>query len=1187
MSTWLRTVLLLAPLFASSPLFAQGVLWQRTYGTSGFAIETSETSDGGLIVVGISIASPRSSMHIVKTDALGAVQWEKSYGGTNPIGADNAFAMDVVQTDDGGYVIAGGRQSQPVLLKISSTGDSLWSYRYGMDAQGNGTGTSVAIARTADAGFVVTGNVFRSGMNASRLHLFKVNASGGLLWAKTFGSSTNPSIGEAVRTTSDGGLIVSGSFGQTASTGTLKSSADAYLVKTDADGTLQWEKTYPGIRNEFDDDIARDVRQTSDGGFILAGQRSTGSTRYETDILVMKTDATGNESWTKTFGGSGNDGAMAATPTADGGYAVIGWQSTTADDAGRTMSVMKLGSNGDEQWTQTLDPGYGRAILIARDGNIVVAGVASSKASLAKLELAQPQYFVFSDAKGGPIANHDITLYEGSMNPGLDRLVATVRTDDAGRIMVDPSWYDRGDNVRAVATIATQNTLKQFHESVGDVAYRIILDNVGFDERTSLPLTDPVFTTYDDESTLAITLDHATVLLSLMISVEWDADDAYMNEIERGMKYAANYLYDVTDGQVALENVIVVDRKLFWKGADVLFLASTEMRPNAAIEGFLTNRSGTSNQVMMPRRWFGTFEDGRDLSAVDEWLTVWPNDTWRTLAHELGHQFLGFYDEYIDIVGNPIAPGYNLGYMDSHYSELLLTAMDSPYPSLIDERYATELSSAARYRTGDRSSRQFVRGSGDCWTSFESRYERWYGGVYCPIIKPSERQLPTGAQHLLGPNNESFSAARYDASTLMALTVINASTEAVRWNLTLVLRASDGSETPAAGFVVSLLKNGGPVIEQGKMGAEGALGVLGGEVGETIKAAGSIDGKIYSYAGTVTGRTRGDEGTGLHAAADAIEVRQVDGEYRLVPSAAYLADGRLDLRIAVDEAFTQDPRLTLELDGTNRIDRSLARSAGAYQTTLDSLPGFGSAMVTGFDRSRVDFPMFLWWSTSTFASEIFSGNGGARLALDSANVSASTYTWISSAAPTAIAGLDPDTERGGDVHALALRGASTLSGTNGLTIAYADSDVKLRSEQSLRIFRWNDATLAWEKIGGTVDTLRNEVTAAFASPGTYAAFTTTETSSIERERSGRGTLGLTSTVGRGSCAIEFTLPRREHVSVEVYNGMGALVATLLDDVRAAGPQSFVWNATGVASGVYYAVVATAHERSAVSMAFVR
>jgi len=116
------------------------------------------------------------------------------------------------------------------------------------------------------------------------------------------------------------------------------------VLKLDANGNIQWQKTFGGK----DDEWATDIQQTTDGGYIVTGwTRSFGAGRK--DMWVLKLDANGNIQWQKTFGGRGDDAGEAVQQTADGGYIVVGGFSFLGV-SWRDMWVLKLDANGNVQW---------------------------------------------------------------------------------------------------------------------------------------------------------------------------------------------------------------------------------------------------------------------------------------------------------------------------------------------------------------------------------------------------------------------------------------------------------------------------------------------------------------------------------------------------------------------------------------------------------------------------------------------------------------------------------------------------------------------------------------------------------------------------------------------------------------------------------------------------------------------
>ena len=157
-------------------------------------------------------------------------------------------------------------------------------------------------------------------------------------WTRTYGGTGND-LGRAVQQTSDGGYIVAG---VTASFG---SGLQAYLIKTNASGDTLWTKTYGGT--DYEDGSS--VQQTTDGGYIIAGR--TDSFGNGAQVYLVKTNASGDTLWTRNYGGSGADwNGFSVQQTSDGGYIIPGF--TESFGNGYQVYLIKtdsLGSSGVEE----------------------------------------------------------------------------------------------------------------------------------------------------------------------------------------------------------------------------------------------------------------------------------------------------------------------------------------------------------------------------------------------------------------------------------------------------------------------------------------------------------------------------------------------------------------------------------------------------------------------------------------------------------------------------------------------------------------------------------------------------------------------------------------------------------------------------------------------------------------------
>jgi hypothetical protein len=161
-------------------------------------------------------------------------------------------------------------------------------------------------------------------------------------WEQTYGGS-DEERGFSVQQTSDGGYITAG---KTDSFG--NGSFDVYLIKTDGSGVEQWSQTYGGTG----DDVGASVQQTSDGGYIIAGWTySFGN--GSSDVYLIKTDGNGVEQWSQTYGGTNPDGGKSVQQTSDGGYIICGY--TGSFGVSYDAYLIKTDGNGVEQWSQTFD----------------------------------------------------------------------------------------------------------------------------------------------------------------------------------------------------------------------------------------------------------------------------------------------------------------------------------------------------------------------------------------------------------------------------------------------------------------------------------------------------------------------------------------------------------------------------------------------------------------------------------------------------------------------------------------------------------------------------------------------------------------------------------------------------------------------------------------------------------------
>ncbi|WP_406661337.1 hypothetical protein V7O66_02100 [Methanolobus sp. ZRKC3] len=340
--------------------------WNKTFGGTSTENTKSvqQTTDGGYILAGPtnSFGAGGHDAWLIKTYANGTEEWNKTFGGT-----DLDDAESVQQTLDGGYILAGhtvsfGAGSNDAwLIKTYANGTEEWNKTFG----GTDLDDDQSVQQIPDGGYILAGstNSFDAGSNDA--WLIKTYANGTEEWNKTFGG-TDLDDAESVQQTSDGGYILAGytvSFGG--------GGYDAWLIKTYANGTEEWNKTFGGTNT----DDAESVQQIPDGGYILAGSTNSFGAGSN-DAWLIKTYANGTEEWNKTFGGTSTDDAESVQQTLDGGYILAG--STNSFGAGSNDAwLIKTYANGTEEWNKTFggtSTDVAESVQQTTDGGYILTG---------------------------------------------------------------------------------------------------------------------------------------------------------------------------------------------------------------------------------------------------------------------------------------------------------------------------------------------------------------------------------------------------------------------------------------------------------------------------------------------------------------------------------------------------------------------------------------------------------------------------------------------------------------------------------------------------------------------------------------------------------------------------------------------------------------------------------------------
>ncbi len=305
-------------------------IWEKTYDTGIYELfhGCAATSDGGAMIVGyqkLQENDPKDLL-LVKINAQGAVQWSKTYGGS-----DNDSGWDIAPTPDGNFVISGttasfGHGGKDVwVLKVDANGDTLWTATFG--ASGDDEGRACAV----DA----SGHIYVSAKSyllfSPDMYMIQVNPDGSTGWLKSISSSG---------WTEGYGVCVAGNEPVFAGYGYWGSgySHDFFMVHLNAAGDTVC--TFHG--GGGDDDYAFSIYPTSDGGFIMAGKTFSMGGWVKGMLIKVKN---GNAIWMEAYGGDDEDILWDVIETSDHFYLAVG--STESSGAGNSdVFVVKTDTAG-------------------------------------------------------------------------------------------------------------------------------------------------------------------------------------------------------------------------------------------------------------------------------------------------------------------------------------------------------------------------------------------------------------------------------------------------------------------------------------------------------------------------------------------------------------------------------------------------------------------------------------------------------------------------------------------------------------------------------------------------------------------------------------------------------------------------------------------------------------------------
>jgi hypothetical protein len=366
---------LLAPLAETSvPLPApQDPLWIKTYGGSyreedGWVIEVS---DGGYAIAGtIDNFLPKSQdIWLIRTDTNGNELWNRTYGGTG-----REVARNLIEVSTGGFAIVGTTTSYGAggpdiwFVRVDASGNHLWNTTFVGYWDDDIVYESVEVST---GGFAIAGGTQKFTLGNYEAWLIRVDTAGNELWNQTYGGAQDDWANALVEA-SDGGftlLCTTGSYGA----GTY----DSWLIHTDDSGNPQWNQTY----GYSGDERSGFLKKVSSGGYAFTAiSRSFDS---DGNSWFVRTDASGNHLWNRSYGGSERDFASALDELSNGEFILAGLTESFGGIP-EDLWLVRTDASGNLYWHYTLGGwrgDYALKVLEITGGGFIVSGTAKSYGS--------------------------------------------------------------------------------------------------------------------------------------------------------------------------------------------------------------------------------------------------------------------------------------------------------------------------------------------------------------------------------------------------------------------------------------------------------------------------------------------------------------------------------------------------------------------------------------------------------------------------------------------------------------------------------------------------------------------------------------------------------------------------------------------------------------------------------------
>jgi len=794
-------------------------------------------------------------------------------------------------------------------------------------------------------------------------------------------------------------------------------------------------------------------------------------------------------------------------------------------------------------------------------------------------------------------------------------------TNNLGEITIPASLIKQGQQLKVRKLIYKKSVVGQDGVNDREIEefdnqYRIFVQNSEYSK-------DGLSLDHDPCQLIDIKLDRTEISYNYLVTVEWDAGSAYIENLQESFKLFNQFMLDYTDGHVRMDTIVIKDNRQDEPFAHMKVHASNIEWASAFAGGmdnpYIQDVNGNiavinfRARVNFPRKWWGTgLDDQRNQSVLEPY----PYDLtgpfqYKTIGHENGHFIFNFYDEYRYYVApfkHEVYPANakpdRFGLMEEQW------ALDSPLPNGVP---GSEMSSPATYFgfTGFATAQQGERNGLSCWEDFEIQRQRFYEDnisssgpnsgktIWAEILTPEQRiNKPDNLHYYPGPI--------VNQQEKMVFLTFNENTGSNPHYMKVDFKDGQANIKPAEKAKIDIIKGTSTnVIKQGETAdanlasRANSILLLGARNGDIIHGE-VVENNVATYVGNkfyastlpdgfqlllnkVAGQPA-NNGTNRLAQnnnrVQGLENEPVqDSVFRLV-IALNINSSNVELTFKDNSGFVTYNKVTHLSTGTTALftnNEKVVLPKSIFEQ------GDGFILIEGVDADGVAFSYldeyaFYTSFTAKTASSFQSVNGDMNLNI-SANDGAGlsdliiyNYAWN---LPTN--GLPFNATRITDVYSF---NATDLSSFNGsLEIIYDETKVDESLVASFAMYKWNAATEAWQIVDGDIEisTERNVIRASVNSMGTYAVFYWDGSVAPPAPNPNRGSINLEQVSTspnpfKEQFTTSFELGREAVLSIALYNTMGVKIKEVQPYTRMqAGKYALDLEGSGLQPGTYFMV----------------